>query len=175
MFPALHCFGPKKILAKTDSVHENARFFSLPDTNSVRQCLLKIDSFDFSHFWMTTLKTLFFIGFFGLFHFFFFCFYFSNIKKKKQKCNFLFENLIFDNPKFCKNTILTHCDTICVSKNVKNTIKLGKNSKKSLDQFLTYSLDQFLTYKRPNLGPIFGSPIYIYTYIHTYIQGVWLE
>ena len=27
----------KKILAKTDSCNENARFFSLPDTNSVRQ------------------------------------------------------------------------------------------------------------------------------------------
>ena len=49
----------KKILAKTDSVHENVRFFSLPDTNSVRQVLLKIHFFDFSHFWMTTLKNLF--------------------------------------------------------------------------------------------------------------------
>ena len=28
VFPALHCFGPKKILAKTDSVHENERFLS---------------------------------------------------------------------------------------------------------------------------------------------------
>ena len=36
----------------------------------------------------------------------------------------------------------------------KNTIKLGKNSKKNLDQFLTYNLDQFLTYKTPNLGPV---------------------
>ena len=42
VFPALHCFGPKKILAKTDSCNENARFFSVPDTNSVRQFLLKI-------------------------------------------------------------------------------------------------------------------------------------
>ena len=59
VFPALHCFGPKKKSAQTDSVHENARFFSLPDTNSVRQFLLKIHFFDFSHFWMTTLKNLF--------------------------------------------------------------------------------------------------------------------
>ena len=29
VFPGLHCFGPKKILAKTDSVHENARFSAL--------------------------------------------------------------------------------------------------------------------------------------------------
>ena len=57
---------------------------------------------------------------------------------------FSFENLIFDNPKFCKNTILTHCDTICVTKKAKNTIKLGKKQqKKNLDQFLTYNLDQF--------------------------------
>ena len=36
--------------AKTDSVHENARFFSLPDTNRVSQFLQKIHFFDFSHF-----------------------------------------------------------------------------------------------------------------------------
>ena len=49
-FPGLHCFGPKNILAKTDSVHENARFFSLPDTNTVRQFLLKIHFFCFFTF-----------------------------------------------------------------------------------------------------------------------------
>ena len=51
---------------------------------------------------MTTLKKPIFIGFFGLFHFIifsFFCFCFPNIKKEKnKKCNFLFENLIFDIP-----------------------------------------------------------------------------
>ena len=76
-FYSVSCFAlfwSKKILAKTDSVHENARFFSLPDTNSVRQFLLKIHFFDFSHFWMTTLKKPIFIGFFGLFHFLFFLF-----------------------------------------------------------------------------------------------------
>ena len=72
----------------------------------------------------------------------------------------------FDNPKFCKNTILTHCDTICVTKkSPKNTIKLGKTAKKNLDQFLTYSLDQFLTYKTPNLGPVFNFTAYIYIYM----------
>ena len=45
-----------KSLAKTDSVHENARFFSLPDTNSVKHFFEKSIFFDFSHFWMTTLK-----------------------------------------------------------------------------------------------------------------------
>ena len=64
--------GQKIFLANTDSVHENARFFSLPDTNSVSQFLLKIHFFDFSHFCMTTLKNPIFIGFFGLFHFLFF-------------------------------------------------------------------------------------------------------
>ena len=56
VFSGLHCFGPNKFLAKTDSVHENARFFSLPDTNSVRQFLLKNPFLYFSH---STLKTLF--------------------------------------------------------------------------------------------------------------------
>ena len=30
VFLALHCFGPKKTLAKTDSVHKNARFSPFP-------------------------------------------------------------------------------------------------------------------------------------------------
>ena len=89
---------------------------------------------------MTTLKNPIFIGFFAifpfLFLFFFFLFLFSNIKKKNKKCNFLFENLILDNPKFCKNTILTHSDTICVTKKAKKHYKTGENSKNNLDQFL---------------------------------------
>ena len=125
------------------------------------------------------LKKPFFIGFFAIFpflFFFFFLFLFSNIKKKKnKKCNFLFENLIFDNPKFCKNTILTHCDTICVTKKAKKHYKLGKNSKKNLDQFLTYNLDQFLTYKTPNLGPVFNFTAHIYIYMLWcyYLGQVW--
>ena len=115
-----------------------AFFVSLPDTNNVRQFLLKIHFFDFSHFWMTTLKKTYFYRVFCYFPFLFFFFFFvflflfSNIKKEKsKKCNFLFKNLIFDNPKFCKNTILTHCDTICVTKkSPKNTIKLGKKQQK---------------------------------------------
>ena len=58
VFLGLQCFWSQKFLAKTDSVHENVRFFSLPDTNSVRQFLLK-SMFPFCSFWMTTLKTLF--------------------------------------------------------------------------------------------------------------------
>ena len=66
-------FWAKKFLAKTDSVHENA-FFSLPDTNRVRQLLQKKQFFDFSHFWMTTLKKHYFYGFFLAFSIFIFLF-----------------------------------------------------------------------------------------------------
>ena len=117
---------------------------------------------------MTTLKKNYFYRvfcYFPFFVFFFFCFYFPTQKRKNKKCNFLFENLIFDNPKFCNNTILTHCDTICVTEKAKNTIKLGKTAKKNLDQFLTYKLDQFLTYKTPNLGPVFNFTAHIYIYV----------
>ena len=74
---------------------------------------------------------------------------------------FSFRKPHFDNPKFCKNTILTHCDTICVSKKAQKHYKIGeKTAKTNLDQFLTYNLDQFLTYKTPNLAPFFNT-IYI--------------
>ena len=119
---------------------------------------------------MTTLKNTIFIGFVGLFHFpffSFFCFYFSNVKKEKnKKCNFLFENLIFDIPKILhKNTILAQCDTICVFKNTPKTLyKWGKTVKKNLDQFLTLDFDQFLT---PQILDQFLTlqQIYIYIYI----------
>ena len=121
-------FWPKQIVATKMRV-----FVSLPDTNSVRQFLLKIQFFWFSHFCMTTLKKPYFYRFFAIFpflFFFFFLFLFSNIKKKNKKCNFLFENLIFDNPKFCKNTILTHCDTICDTKKAKKHYKTGEKQQK---------------------------------------------
>ena len=92
VFSALHCFGPKKIWPK-QIVATKMRFFSLPDTNSVRQFWLKIHFFDFSHFWMTTLKKPYlyrFFCYFPFFVFFFFLFLFSNIKKKKQKMPFSF-------------------------------------------------------------------------------------
>ena len=96
-------FWSKKLLAKTDSVHENARFFSLPDTNSVKQFLLKIHFWGFFTFLDDHLKKTIFIGFFGLFHFSFFLFFLflflQHKKEKKQKMQFSFENLIFDKPK----------------------------------------------------------------------------
>ena len=110
---------------------------------------------------MTTLKKPIFIGFFGLCHFTFFsffCFYFSNIKKEKTKNAIFFPKTSFlTSPKFCKNTILTHCCTICVSKNAQKHYKNGeKQWKKNLDHFLTLNLDHFLTLKPPNLGPLFN-------------------
>ena len=125
---------------------------------------------------MTTLKNLFYRVFWS-FPFSFCSFPFLQHKKEKTKNAIFFsKTLIFDNPKFCKNTILTHCDTICVSKNVKKYYKTGKkNSKNNLDQFLTYSLDQFLTYKRPNLGPVFNSTAYIYIHTHFFMRViVWM-
>ena len=41
-----------------------------------------------------------------------------------------------------------------------------KTAKQNLDQFLTLDLDQFLTLETPNLGPVFNSTAYIYTYIY---------
>ena len=86
---------------------------------------------------MTTLKKTYFYRFFGSFPFllFIFLFPFLQHKKKKQKMQFSFQYLIFDNPKFCKNTILTHCDTICVSKNAPKHSKTGENSKKTWTSF----------------------------------------
>ena len=45
VFPGLHCFGLKKFWPKRIACTKMHVFFSLPDTNSVRQSLLKI------HFW----------------------------------------------------------------------------------------------------------------------------
>ena len=119
-------WSKKNILAKTDSVHENARFFSLPDTNSVRQFLLKIHFFCFFTFLDDHLKKTYFYRVFWPFpfsFFSFFCFYFSNIKKEKIKNAIFFSKTSFlTSPKFYKNTVLTHCDTICVSKNAPKTL-----------------------------------------------------
>ena len=98
VFPGLHCFGPKKkIWAQTDSCNENARFFSLPDTNSVRQCFAKNLFFWFFTFLDDHLKKTYFYRdflYFPFFVFFFFLFLFSNIKKK-QKMQFSFRKPLF--------------------------------------------------------------------------------
>ena len=101
LFWAKKIFWPKQIVCTKMRV-----FFSLPDTNSVSQFLLKIHFFEFSHFCMTTLKKPYFYRVFwpfpfSFFFFFFFFFLFLGLQHKKgknKKCNFLFENLIFDIP-----------------------------------------------------------------------------
>ena len=146
--------------AKTDSVHEHARFSPFL-TQIVSGNLLKILFFDFSHFWMTTLKTLFFYRVFWPFPFclfFFFLFLFLQHKKdKNKKCNFLFENLILTYQQFCKNTILEQCNTICVYKHTQKHYKNGKTVNKKLGPALTL--------KPPNLGPVFNFTAHIYIYI----------
>ena len=74
-------------------------------------------------------KNTIFIGFFGLFPFSFFSFFFfflflflQHKKDKNKKCNFLSKTSFLTSPKFCKNTILAQCDTICVFKNAPKTL-----------------------------------------------------
>ena len=59
VFLGFQCFGPSNFFAKADRVHENA-VFSPFLTQIVSGNLSKIHMFHFSHFWMTTLKILFF-------------------------------------------------------------------------------------------------------------------
>ena len=109
--------------------------------------------FDFSHFWMTTLKkeTIFIGSFWPFpfsFFFNFFYFYFSNIKKEKTKNAIFFSKTSFlTSPKFCPNkTLFWHNVTLFVfSKIPENTIKMGKTVKKLGPNFNT------------RLGPIFNA------------------
>ena len=68
IFTSVSCFtlfwSKEHILAKTDSVHEHARFFSLPDTNSVRQFFANNPFFLIFHiFGWAPYKNPIFIGF----------------------------------------------------------------------------------------------------------------
>ena len=106
--------GQKNVLAKTDSVHENARFFSLPNINSVRQ-FLKNPFFCFLTFLDDHFKKHYFYRVFGLIYFSFFCVYFSNIKKEKTKNTIFFSKTSFlTSPKFCKKTLFWHNVTLFV-------------------------------------------------------------
>ena len=114
---------------------------------------------------MTTLKNPIFIGFFVIFPFLFFfsVSIFQHKKEKKTKNAIFFSKTSFLITQNFAKTLFWHTVTLFVlQKKPNNTIKLGKNSKKNLDQFLTYNLDQFLTYKTPNLGPVFNFTAYIY-------------
>ena len=142
-------FWPKQIVCTKMRV-----FFSLPDTNSVRQFLLKIHFFCFFTFLDDHLKKTYFYRVFGPFpfsFFSFFCFYFSNIKKEKTKNAIFFSKTSFlTSPKFCKNTILTHCCTICVSKNAQKHYKTGeKQWKKKLGPVFNFKLGPVFNFKTP--------------------------
>ena len=80
-------FWAKKVLAQNNSVHENAPFFSLPDTNSVKRFLLKIKIFHFSHVGWPPYKTLFLwgSGAFARLLFSFLLFLFRQHKEDKNK------------------------------------------------------------------------------------------
>ena len=147
------------------------RFFSLPDTNSVRQFLLKIHFSDFSYFWMTTFKKKnYFYRVFWPFPFclfFFFLFLFLQQKDKNKKCNFLFENLIFDIPKILqKHYFGTMWHYLCFQKYQKH-YKIGESSgKKKLGPVFNFKLGAILTLNPPNLWPIFNFTASKYIYIY---------
>ena len=137
---------------------------------------------DFSHFWMTTAKKPYFYRVFWPFPFCLFFFllflFFQHKKDKNKKCNFLFENLIFDIPKILqKHYFCTMWHYLCFQKCPKKHYKNGKTMKKNLDHFLTLNLDHFLTLKPPNLGPLFNFTQHIYIYMHMlwsyYLVQVW--
>ena len=112
---------------------------------------------------MTTSKKTYFYRIFGPFAFclcFFFLFLFLQHKKdENKKCNFLFENLIFDIPKILqKHYFDTMWHYLRFQKCPKNIIKMGETVKKKLGPVLTL--------KPPNLGPVFNFTAYIYVYIY---------
>ena len=147
VFPGLHCFGPKTFLAKTDSVHENARFSPFL-TQIVSGNFCKSPFLYFSHFWMTTLKNTIFIGFWGPFSISFFSLFFlflflQHRKDKNKKCNFFSKTSFLTSRQFAE-TLFWHNVTLFVVINIppKHYQNGEKRWKKNLDQFLTLSLDQ---------------------------------
>ena len=119
---------------------------------------------------MTTLKKPIFIGFGGLFHFICFSFFLFLVlqhKKDKKTKNAIFisKTSFLTSPKFCKNTILAQCDTICVYKHTKKHYKNGETVKKKLGPVFNFKLGSIFNLKPPNLGPLFNFTAYIYIYV----------
>ena len=147
-------------------------FFSLPDTNSVRQFLLEIHFF----FWIFTFlddhrPTNYFYRVFWPFPFclfFFFLFLFLQHKiDKTRNAIFFLKTSFLSSLKFCKkkkkNTILAQCDTICVFKNTqKHYTNGGKQWKKQLGLVFNFKLGPVFNFKPPNPGPAFNFTAYIY-------------
>ena len=89
--------------------------------------------FDFSHFWMTTLKHYFY-RLFGPFPFFLFLFLFLQHKKKNKNAIIFSKTSFLTSSNFCKNTVLAQCGTICVFKHAQKHYKNGGKNE-NLDQF----------------------------------------
>ena len=131
-------FWPKQIVCTKMRV-----FFSLPDTNSVRQFLQKNPFFFliFSYFWMTTLKKTYFYRVFGFFPFSFFLpflfLYLQHKKGKKQKMQFSFRKPHFWHSQNFAKTLFWHTVALFVFlKMPKKHYTTGeKTAKKNLDQF----------------------------------------
>ena len=161
VFPGFHCFGHKKMLGQ-NSVHENARFFSLPDTNRVSQFLL---FFSFLSFLDDHLENTIFIGFCGLFPFCFFPFLFL---LQQHKMQFSIRKPHFWYPdNFAKTLFGTNWHCLRFNKNMPKNYINGENSAqtKNLDQYLTQLLDQLLTQKTKSWTSFLLYNIYIYTRI----------
>ena len=120
IFPGFSLFwAPQKSVQNRKRARKLAFFLlSLPDTNGVRQLLLKLLVVIFLIFWIPTWKTqsLYFWPFSILFSF---GLSFSNIKRQKQK------GIFFENPHFWhpdKKTILAQIDIFCVFQHPQNTL-----------------------------------------------------
>ena len=104
-FSCFTLFWSKKKFWPKQIVCTKMRVFSpfLTQIVSGNFCKKKILFSDFSYFWITTLKKPYFYRVFFAFSLFFFLpflfLYLQHKKGKNKKCNFLFENLIFDIPK----------------------------------------------------------------------------
>ena len=134
---------------KTDSCNENARFFYLPNTNSV--CLF----FKKCHFCKKHLlcsqppqkhyfSVFFFLKFSFSMFFIFSLFSFSNIKKTKTKSAHFFSKTLFWHPDKLPKIIFAPYTLFVFFRQPKNTIKLGENKQnKILDQVLTQPWTKF--------------------------------
>ena len=101
---------------KTDSCNENARFFNLPNTNSVCQFFKNAISAKTS-FCSQPPKKHYFLFFFEIsvsMFFIFFFFFLQHKKNKKIKSAHSFSKPLFDTPTNCPKNVFAPLHTICV-------------------------------------------------------------
>ena len=158
---------------KTDSCNENARFFYLPNTNSV--CLLFKNAISAKNLFVhnhpqNTIFLFFFEFCFPFFHIF--SFSFSNIKKTKTKSAHFFSKTLFWHPdKLPKNYFRTPTHYLCFFKIPPKHYKIGEN-KKNLGPSFDATLDQVLTQKNQILDQVLNLQ-HIYIYIYAVGKGIW--